>query len=110
MTLQQKILSHFATYDNFNSDDVVENFGISKTHAKSTLSKLKKKGKIEMESWGIWRVIESQLHLSVVSVVERKKEILEEQFELLARLNEQSDDPREIEERIKLMIRLANQF
>ncbi len=32
-----------------------------------------------MESWGIWRVIESQLHLSVV---ERKKEILEEQFEL----------------------------
>ncbi|HDI7181720.1 TPA: TrmB family transcriptional regulator, partial [Staphylococcus aureus] len=24
MTLQQKILSHFATYDNFNSDDVVE--------------------------------------------------------------------------------------
>ncbi|HDG5571141.1 TPA: TrmB family transcriptional regulator, partial [Staphylococcus aureus] len=25
-------------------------------------------------------------------------------------LNEQSDDPREIEERIKLMIRLANQF
>ncbi|MBR9407670.1 TrmB family transcriptional regulator, partial [Staphylococcus aureus] len=28
--------------------------------------------------------------------------------ELLARLNEQSDDPREIEERIKLMIRLAN--
>ncbi|EVS44126.1 hypothetical protein Q533_02667, partial [Staphylococcus aureus M1476] len=24
--------------------------------------------------------------------------------------NEQSDDPREIEERIKLMIRLANQF
>lgn len=70
MTLQQKILSHFATYDNFNSDGVVENFGISKTHAKSTLSKLKKKGKIEMESWGIWRVIESQLHLSVV---ERKK-------------------------------------
>ena len=107
MTLQQKILSQFATYDNFNSDDVVETFGISKTHAKSTLSKLKKKGKIEMESWGIWRVIESQLHLSVV---ERKKEILEEQFELLARLNEQSDDPREIEERIKLMIRLANQF
>ncbi len=30
MTLQQKILSHFATYDNFNSDDVVEVFGISK--------------------------------------------------------------------------------
>lgn len=29
MTLQQKILSHFATYDNFNSDGVVENFGIS---------------------------------------------------------------------------------
>ncbi|HDI7181717.1 TPA: TrmB family transcriptional regulator, partial [Staphylococcus aureus] len=27
MTLQQKILSHFATYDNFNSDDVVETFG-----------------------------------------------------------------------------------
>ncbi len=27
MTLQQKILSHFATYDNFNSDDVVEVFG-----------------------------------------------------------------------------------
>lgn len=24
MTLQQKILSHFATYDNFNPDDVVE--------------------------------------------------------------------------------------
>ncbi|HGJ0110992.1 TPA: TrmB family transcriptional regulator, partial [Staphylococcus aureus] len=24
--------------------------------------------------------------------------------------NEQSDDPREIEDRIKLMIRLANQF
>ncbi|HBI1154571.1 TPA: TrmB family transcriptional regulator, partial [Staphylococcus aureus] len=47
MTLQQKILSHFATYDNFNSDDVVEVFGISKTHAKSTLSRLKKKGKIE---------------------------------------------------------------
>ncbi|HDF6772470.1 TPA: TrmB family transcriptional regulator [Staphylococcus aureus] len=107
MTLQQKILSHFATYDNFNSDDVVEVFGISKTHAKSTLSRLKKKGKIELESWGIWRVVEPQLHLSVV---ERKKEILEEQFELLARLNEQSDDPREIEERIKLMIRLANQF
>ncbi|HAR3958689.1 TPA: TrmB family transcriptional regulator, partial [Staphylococcus aureus] len=52
-------------------------------------------------------VVEPQLHLTVV---ERKKEILEEQFELLARLNEQSDDPREIEERIKLMIRLANQF
>ncbi len=43
-----------------------------------------------MESWGIWRVVEPQLHLTVV---ERKKEILEEQFELLARLNEQSDDP-----------------
>ncbi|SRE14377.1 phage protein [Staphylococcus aureus] len=68
---------------------------------------LRKKGKIELESWGIWRVVEPQLHLTVV---ERKKEILEEQFELLARLNEQSDDPREIEERIKLMIRLANQF
>ena len=47
MTLQQKILSHFATYDNFNSDDVVENFGISKTHAKSTLSKLKKKERLK---------------------------------------------------------------
>ncbi|TYO49289.1 TrmB family transcriptional regulator, partial [Staphylococcus aureus] len=31
MTLQQKILSHFATYDNFNPDDVVEVFGVSKT-------------------------------------------------------------------------------
>ncbi|SUJ63236.1 phage protein [Staphylococcus aureus] len=47
MTLQQKILSHFATYDNFNSDGVVENFGISKTHAKSTLSKLKKKERLK---------------------------------------------------------------
>lgn len=47
MTLQQKILSHFATYDNFNSDDVVETFGISKTHAKSTLSKLKKKERLQ---------------------------------------------------------------
>ncbi|RAL91826.1 hypothetical protein CSB80_2842 [Staphylococcus aureus] len=47
MTLQQKILSHFATYDNFNSDDVVETFGISKTHAKSTLSKLKKKERLK---------------------------------------------------------------
>ncbi|VDZ17487.1 phage protein [Staphylococcus aureus] len=46
MTLQQKILSHFATYDNFNSDDVVEVFGISKTHAKSTLSRLKKKERL----------------------------------------------------------------
>lgn len=45
MTLQQKILSHFATYDNFNPDDVVEVFGVSKTHAKSTLSRLKKKRK-----------------------------------------------------------------
>ncbi|EZY59907.1 hypothetical protein [Staphylococcus aureus] len=107
MTLQQKILSHFAEFDNFNSDDIVGAFGISKTHAKATLSRLKKKGKVEMVSWGKWRVVEPQLHLTVV---ERKKEILEEQFELLARLNEQSDDPREIEERIKLMIRLANQF
>lgn len=46
MTLQQKILSHFATYDNFNSDDVVEVFGVSKTHAKSTLSRLKKKERL----------------------------------------------------------------
>ena len=30
MTLQQKILSHFATYDNFNSDDVVEVLGYLK--------------------------------------------------------------------------------
>ncbi len=45
MTLQQKILSHFATYDNFNPDDVVEVFGVSKTDAKSTLSRLKKKRK-----------------------------------------------------------------
>ncbi|PVW03761.1 TrmB family transcriptional regulator [Staphylococcus aureus] len=101
------MLVHLPSHYHLKSDDVVEVFGISKTHAKSTLSRLKKKGKIELESWGIWRVVEPQLHLTVV---ERKKEILEEQFELLARLNEQSDDPREIEERIKLMIRLANQF
>lgn len=31
---------------------------------------LRKKGKVEMESWGKWRVIEAQLHLTVV---ERKK-------------------------------------
>lgn len=47
MTLQQKILSHFATYDNFNPDDVVEVFGVSKTHAKSTLSRLKKKERLK---------------------------------------------------------------
>ncbi len=53
MTLQQKILSHFATYDNFNPDDVVEVFGVSKTHAKSTLSRLKKKERLK------WKVGEN---------------------------------------------------
>lgn len=52
MTLQQKILSHFATYDNFNPDDVVEVFGVSKTHAKSTLSRLKKKERLKWKVGG----------------------------------------------------------
>lgn len=107
MTLRQKILSHFAEYEKFNSDDIVEAFDVTKSNAKATLSKLKKKGKVEMLKWGEWRVVEAEMHLTVV---ERKKEILEEQFELLAKLNAESDNPKEIEERIKLMIRLANQF
>lgn len=47
MTLQQKILSHFATYDNFNSDDVVETFGISKTHANPLFQNLRKKERLK---------------------------------------------------------------
>lgn len=107
MTLQQKILTQFAEYESFNSDNIVEVFGITKTHAKSLLSKLKRRGKVEALAINKWRVVEAELHLSLV---ERKKEVLEEQFELLARLNEQCDDPREVKARIKLMIRLANQF
>lgn len=70
MTLQQKILSHFATYDNFNPDDVVEVLEYRKHMQNPHFRDLRKKGKVEMESWGKWRVIEAQLHLTVV---ERKK-------------------------------------
>lgn len=47
MTLQQKILSHFATYDNFNSDDVVETFGYLKHMQNPLFQNLRKKERLK---------------------------------------------------------------
>ncbi|WP_370882763.1 metal-sensing transcriptional repressor [Staphylococcus aureus] len=40
MTLQQKILSHFATYDNFNSDDVLTQIRATRSALNSVAIKL----------------------------------------------------------------------
>ncbi|MBJ6275262.1 TrmB family transcriptional regulator [Staphylococcus aureus] len=107
MTLEQQLLMAFEDLENFTYKDVASELEIKQSYAKVLLSRLKTKGKVQLLSKGTWQVIHSGIEYTVK---ERKRTVLQEQFELLARLNEESDSPEEIEERIKLMIRLAKLF
>ncbi|MFT4528671.1 TrmB family transcriptional regulator [Staphylococcus haemolyticus] len=107
MTLEQRVLLAFEEVDEFTYKDVAREFQIKHQYAKTILSRLKAKEKIETVEKGTWRVIQSEV---AYTTNERKKQVLQEQFEHLAELNYESTDASEIEERIKLMIRLANLF
>lgn len=107
MTLEQRVLLAFESAEQFTYKDVANEFQIKQQYAKTILSRLKSKEKIEATDKGFWRVVQNEI---TYSTNERKKQVLQEQFEHLAELNQESTDASEIEERIKLMIRLANLF
>ncbi|KKD24089.1 TrmB family transcriptional regulator [Staphylococcus cohnii subsp. cohnii] len=107
MTIEQQLLIAFEELESFTYKDVAKELDINQAYAKSLISRLKSKDKVKSLSKDQWQVIQSEVEYTVK---DRKKTVLQEQFELLARLNEESSDPEEIEERIKLMIRLANLF
>lgn len=107
MTMEEKILKAFEEHQSFNRNDITDEFNISESYAKTTLSRLKAKNKVECIDKNKWRVKDSAVNYTIN---ERKREVLLEQFEKLSELNEHSTDSEEIEERIKLMIRLAGLF
>ncbi|HHP7532401.1 TPA: TrmB family transcriptional regulator [Staphylococcus aureus] len=107
MTLEQQLLMAFEDLESFTYKDVARELGIKQPYARTLLSRLKTKRKVQFLSKGTWQVVHSGIEYTVK---DRKRTVLQEQFELLARLNEESDDPEDIEERIKLMIRLAKLF
>lgn len=107
MTLEQQLLIAFEDLESFTYKDVAKELDINQAYAKSLISRLKSKEKIKSLNKGNWQVVQSGVEYTTK---DRKRTVLQEQFELLARLNDESNDPEEIEERIKLMIRLAKLF